>query len=322
MYDYFMKKLIWQMFILGCDNLDTALENGLGGVIFFKKDIQTQEQFKTLVSEIGARASIRPFLSIDQEGGRVERTENIRPKRLSAKYAFAKGEEFLKKQSEEISEELSEYGINLNFAPCADVDSNPKNPIIGERSFSNNPDDVIKGINIFTEASRKYGVIPCVKHFPGHGDADQDSHLVLPVINLPFTEMEKIHIKPFQKAIETGIEMIMVAHLHCTCFDKESIPTSLSKNTIRYLRQDLNFQGVIISDDMVMKGIAGYDSIDACIKGIEAGLDMFIFRNSDAETLRTISELCQIIEKNPDLQKKVEESYGRILKLKQKYKII
>lgn len=314
-----MEKMVWQMFILGCDNLDLALEKGLGGVIFFTKDIQCESQFTNLIKEIKSKAIIPPFLSIDQEGGRVERTENIRSKRVSAREAFKKGEIFLQNQSKEISKELANWGINLNFAPCIDVNTNPNNPIIGERSFGDNPDDVIKGMKIFIDESRKNGIIPCVKHFPGHGDADLDSHLTLPQINLSLEEMIKYHIKPFRIAINDNIEMIMVAHLHCTCFDQEVIPTSLSKNAISYLRNKLNFNGVTISDDMVMKGVQNYGSLESVILGIKAGLDMFIFRNSDNETLQMIEELCRIVETDNLLKNRVLESNKRIEKLKMKF---
>ncbi len=317
MYDCFMEKLIYQMFILGCGNLDEALTKGLGGVIFFTKDIQGEKSFKKLITDIKSKALIPPFLSIDQEGGRVERTENIRPKRLSARYAFQQG--VLQSQSEEISRELREYGINLNFAPCADVNTNPNNPIIGERSFSDNPANVIKGIEIFTKASRKYGIIPCVKHFPGHGDADKDSHLTLPKIDLPVEEMERIHIKPFKYAIDNNIEMVMVAHLHCACFDKEIIPASLSENVVGYLRNTLKYDGVAISDDMVMKGVSDYGMLESVIMGINAGLDMFIFRNSDEKTLKMIEELCKIVEKDDCLKRRVVESNRRIDSLKNRY---
>ncbi len=319
MYDYFMEKLVWQMFILGTGNLDEPLKKGLGGIILFTKDIQTEVQFKTLISDIKKKALIKPFISIDQEGGRVERTEKIRPKRISAKYAYEKGLGYLNKQSEEISKELKDWGINLNFAPCIDVNTNPNNPIIGERAFSNNPENVIKGMNIFVNASRKFGIIPCVKHFPGHGDADKDSHLTLPRIDLSLDEMRSTHIKPFKQAIDNNIEMIMAAHLHCTCFDKEIVPASLSKNAIGYLRNELKYEGVIVSDDMFMKGVQDYGSLEAVIMGIKAGLDMFIFRESDNKTLNMIQELINIIKKDEFLQKRVLESNNRIEKLKNRF---
>lgn len=311
-----MEKHIYQMFILGTDNLDIALSKGLGGVIFFSKDIKSGEQIKSYISEIKSKSLITPFISIDQEGGRVERTENIRPKRLSAKYAFEKGEDFLRIQTAEIAKELVELGFNLDFAPCVDVNTNPKNPIIGERAFADNPSDVIKGMDIFINELRKQNIIPCVKHFPGHGDADKDSHLDLPKIDLPLDIMENIHIKPFKYAIEKDIEMIMVAHLHCTCFDENAIPTSLSCNAIDYLRNDLGYKGVLISDDMIMKGVQNYGSLEACIMGIRAGLDMFIFRNSDEKTLKMIDKLVKVVEKDDELKQRVFKSYDRIIALK------
>lgn len=319
MYDCFMENLIWQMFILGCENLDFALKKGLGGVIFFTKDIQSESQLKKMLQEIKTKAIIPPFLSIDQEGGRVERTENIRPKRLSAKFAYERGLEYLKAQSIQISAELAGYGINLNFAPCIDVNTNPNNPIIGERSYSNNPEDVIKAMNLFIEASRQAGVIPCVKHYPGHGDADKDSHLTLPKISLTLEEMKSIHLKPFINAVSNNIEMIMVAHLYCTCFDKEIIPASLSKNAISYLRNTLNYDGVLVSDDMVMQGVQNYDSLDAVVMGIKAGLDMFIFRHSDDVTLEMISKLVLLAEKDSELKKRIIQSNMRIKRLKNLY---
>ena len=130
-----IKQKLYQMFILGLDGegYKQALKNGLGGIIFFTKDILSPEQLKQTIFEIKSIASVPPILSIDQEGGRVERTENIHngKKYLSAKFAFEKGETFLKTQTEEIARELKSYGLNMNFAPCIDVNTNPANPIIG-----------------------------------------------------------------------------------------------------------------------------------------------------------------------------------------------
>lgn len=307
------------MFILGTDGdgYKKALSNGLGGMIFFTKDIQTPNQFKTLINDIKSISKITPFLSIDQEGGRVERTENIHngKKYLSAKFAFEKGEDFLKKQTENIANELKSYGINLNFAPCIDVNTNPNNPIIGERAFSNTPDDVIRAEKIVSQTYRENGIIPCAKHFPGHGDAKTDSHLTLPEINLTLQEMEKTHIKPF-KACAKNIEMVMVAHLHCTCFEKDVIPTSLSKKTISYLREKLGFEGVTISDDMIMKGVAKFGNVEACEMGIRAGLNMFIYRNSTPETINIIETIAKKAETDDELRQNIEKSYEKITHLK------
>lgn len=321
-----LKQKLYQMFILGLDGgrYEKALTEGLGGIIFFTNDIKSADGLKNLCKKIKSAALIPPFLSIDQEGGRVERTENIHggKKYLSAKYAFEKGLDFLKQQTEEIAKELKSYGLNLNFAPCIDVNTNPNNPIIGERAFSNNTDDVIKAGKIVSETYRKNGIIPCVKHFPGHGDADSDSHLTLPEIKLSLEEMGKTHIKPFAAAAKDGIEMIMAAHLHCTCFDKEILPASLSKNAISYLRNTLAYNGVVISDDMVMKGVAKFGMLEAYEKGIKAGLNMFICRNSNPETISVIEELARKSETDIELKENIEKSYEKIINLKKERGIL
>ena len=317
-----IKQKLYQMFILGIDGngYKKALENNLGGIIFFTNDIKSKEQFKKLISDIKLLCNTVPFLSIDQEGGRVERTENIHngKKYLSAKYAFEKGENFLRKQTAEIAQELKDYGINLNFAPCIDVNTNPNNPIIGERAFSSNADDVIKCEKIVSQTYRENGIIPCAKHFPGHGDANADSHLTLPEINLSLEEMEKTHIKPFKACAKT-IEMVMVAHLHCTCFEEDVIPTSLSKKAIDYLRNTLGFEGVAISDDMIMKGVADFGAEQACEMGIRAGLNMFIYRNSNPETIEIIETIAKKALTDKELRENIEKSYDKIMQLKQKF---
>lgn len=313
------------MFILGTEGRGyiEALKKGLGGIIFFTGDIQSSEQIKKLTDEIKSVSLIPPFLSVDQEGGRVERTENVHhgKKYLSAKFAFEKGENFLARQTDEISKELLSYGFNLNFAPCIDVNTNPNNPIIGERAFADNTDDVILAEKIVSKIYRKNGIIPCVKHYPGHGDANADSHLTLPVIDLSFGELEKYHIKPFKSAIENGVEMIMAAHLHIPYFEERNIPASLSKNAISYLRNELNFAGVIISDDMIMKGVADFGGVEACEMGIRAGLNMFIYRNSNSETVNIIETLAKKAQNDIELRQNIEKSYELIIKLKQEKNI-
>lgn len=320
-----LREKVYQMFILGTEGggWREALAAGLGGMIFFTHDISSVEQFKALTAECKNLAKITPFLSIDQEGGRVERTQNIHggKKYLSARYAFEKG--ILNEQTVSIAKELRDYGINLNFAPCIDVNTNPNNPIIGERAFSNRVEDVIAAEKIVSRTYEKNGIIPCVKHFPGHGDANVDSHLGLPCISLSLEEMEKYHIAPFKSAIEGGIDMVMVAHLHCTCFDKNVVPTTLSENALGYLRNSLGFKGVAISDDMIMKGVAqAYSPLEACVRGIKAGLNMFIFRNSNPEIIATIENIISVAENDFELHGKIDYSYNLIMKLKQKSRLI
>ena len=324
-----IKEKIYQMFILGLDgleleknpNLINALQSGLGGVIFFTQNIKTVEQFKHLILDIKEKSMFPPFLSIDQEGGRVERTENIfaGKKYLSAKFAAQKGENFLKKQTEQIAGLLNNFGINLNFAPVVDVNTNPDNPIIGVRAFSNDTDEVIKFGKIVAETYIKNGITPCLKHFPGHGDANVDSHITLPKIDLSLEEMEKTHIRPF-KEIESP--MVMVAHMHCSAFDEESLPSSLSKNVIGYLRNNLNYKGLVITDDMVMgalgeKGKGKEEKeiqtpLNIAIQAINAGVNILLYRNSDEKTLQIIEDIAQRASDNKELSDNIGKSFELI----------
>lgn len=330
-----IRQKLYQMFVIGLEgeelqenpNLVDALQNGLGGVVFFTRNIKTTAQFKNLIENIKIKALIPPFLSIDQEGGRVERTENIfgGKKYLSAKFAAQKGEEFLKSQTEQISRLLKDFGINLNFAPCIDVNTNPDNPIIAERAFSDDPDEVIKFAKIVVETYLKNGIIPCTKHFPGHGDADVDSHLALPKIDLILEEMEKTHIKPFK---EVDSPMIMVAHLHCSAFDKEKIPSSLSENVIRYLRENLNYNGLIITDDMIMGGVGKQNEINrstvqpfnhstlTAFQAIKAGVNLLLYRNSFDETIQIIEDLAEIVQHDEELLNNINTSFDKIIGFK------
>lgn len=321
-----IKNKIYQMFILGLEgetlannsNLTDALNNNLGGVIFFTQNIKTIDQFKKLIKDIKNKATTPPFLSIDQEGGRVERTENIFGGKKYLSGAKCGGDLLLiKEQTEQIAHELKDFGINLNFAPVLDVNTNPNNPIIGERAFSDNPDEVIKCGKTVVQTYIKNGIIPCTKHFPGHGDASVDSHISLPKIDLSLQEMEKNHIKPFK---EVESPMIMVAHLHCSAFDKEEIPSSLSKNVINYLKATLNYQGLIITDDMVMGGVLGLNGTQACAKAIKAGVNILLYRNSFDETIQIIENLAKLALEDSELLKNINTSFEKITAFKKENK--
>lgn len=316
------------MFILGLEgeklsdnpNLINALHEGLGGVIFFTQNIKTTEQLKNLVKDIKNETVVAPFLSIDQEGGRVERTENIfggkceGKKFLSAKFAAQKGEVFVREQTEQISRLLKDFGLNLNFSPVLDVNTNPDNPIIGERAFSSDTDEVIKFGEIVVDTYLENGIIPCTKHFPGHGDASVDSHISLPRIDLSFKEMEKYHIRPFG---EVNSPMIMIAHLHCTAFDKEEIPSSMSKNVINYLRNEIRYKGLLITDDMVMGAIK--DGLQGCLQAIKAGINILLYRNSNDETIQIINELATLAEIDQELLNNINLSYEKIINFKSSF---
>lgn len=326
-----LRQKISQMFITGFSgqslafnrNFVNLVENGLGGVIFFTQNISNEKQFRELISSIGEKASIPMFYSIDQEGGRVERTEKIHngKKYLSAKNAYEMGLSYLQNQTKEIALELKGYGINMNFAPVLDVNTNKDNPIIGERAFSSNADDVVAGSKVVIKEYEKYGIITVGKHFPGHGAASADSHKTLPTISLSKEEMQE-HIKPFEEAIKIGLPAIMAAHVLYPVFD-ETNPASISKKIIEELLvNEMAFGGVIITDDMEMNGIKGFTRFEACIKAINAGINMFIFRDTTKDIVELIEKLEKAVIEGIIPEEKIENSFDKIINLKRQYGII
>ncbi len=328
-----LKQKVLQMFISGFNGKNFAvngyfsemLQSGLGGVIFFTHNIDSEKQFRTLISDISYNAAIPMFYSIDQEGGRVERTEKIHngKKYLSAKPAYDMGLSFLQNQTKEIALELKSYGINMNFSPVLDVNTNEKNPIIGERAYSSNPDEVISAGKVVFKEYEKYNIISVGKHFPGHGDANADSHKTLPVIDLSEEELENTHIRPFKELIEAGIPAIMAAHVVYPNLDSTNIPASVSEKIITdILIKKLKYEGLIITDYMEMNGIKGFSRIEACKKAINAGVNMFIFRDTTKEIYNLVQDIETAVKKGEIDENKINISIDKIIKLKCRYGII
>ncbi|MBQ9246564.1 beta-N-acetylhexosaminidase [bacterium] len=328
-----LKQKIMQMFITGFNGKNFAsneyfsemLHQGLGGVIFFTHNIETEKQFRELIENISYNAKLPLFLSIDQEGGRVERTEKIHngKKYLSAKPAYNMGLSYLQNQTKEIALELKSYGINMNFAPVLDVNTNKNNPIIGERAFSNKPDEVIAAGKVVIKEYGKYNIITVAKHFPGHGAASADSHQTLPTINLSVEEMENVHIKPFEEAIKMNIPAIMAAHVLYPQLDNTCTPASVSNEIINNLLiKKLGYNGIIMTDDMEMNGIKTLTRIDACIKAINAGVNMFIFRDTTKEIYTLVQDIESCVKKGLIDENRINLSAEKIINLKYQYGII
>lgn len=330
--DLTLKQKILQMFIVGFSgqnyvfnrNFTELLKQGLGGIIFFTHNISNEKQFRELISNLSKDAPVPMFYSIDQEGGRVERTEKIHggKKYLSAKQAFEMGISYLQNQTKEIALELKSYGINMNFAPVLDVNTTEENPVIGERAFSANVDEVTNAGKVVIREYEKYGIISVGKHFPGHGAATADSHKTLPVIDLPKDEIENIHIKPFKEAINIGLNAIMAAHVLYPQLDSEN-PASVSKKIINdILIDNLGFEGLIITDDMEMNGIKGLSRIEACIKAINAGISMFIFRDTTKDIVELVNDIETAVKTGLIPEDKINTAVNKIFNIKEKYAIL
>ena len=247
----------------------------IGGVILFRRNFESAKQLKILISELQEASDGKLIVSIDHEGGRVMRLEDHFTHFPSAARIAESGANAVYDVGLKMGRELSSVGINLNFAPVLDVATNTFNTVIGDRSYGSDPTVVADFAVEMMHGLLDGGVLPCGKHFPGHGDTDLDSHLSLPVVSHTLKRFEECEFHPFRVAVAAGVPMIMTAHLLAPNLDPKWPATISKRITNEILRKDLGFKGVIITDDLRMKGISNLMPIpDAAVKALEAGHDM------------------------------------------------
>ncbi|MFD3158158.1 beta-N-acetylhexosaminidase [Haloimpatiens sp. FM7330] len=324
---------IGQMFILGFEGYERnqEIENiivnkKIGGMIFFQNNIKNTEQFLNIVNNIkntNKQNKIPLFLSIDQEGGRVKRLPKEIKQFPSSYYIGSKNStEYCFKAGKTTANQLKAFGLNMNFAPVLDIFSNPKNTVIGDRAFGKNP-GIVKELSIPNmKGMQSEGIISVVKHFPGHGDTREDSHLKLPIINHDLSRLDKFELVPFKAAIENNCDAVMVAHILIPHLDKNN-PSSLSKSVVTdLLRKKLGFDGVVITDDINMGAISkNYGIEKAAVKAVEAGCDLVLICRNYTQQLKAIEELKNVVKQGKITEKRIDESVYRILKLKNKYNL-
>lgn len=296
----------------------------VGGFIFYKNNIENAKQALKLFNDLKAANQSNPvplWMSVDEEGGRVTRMPKEFAKVPTAKAIGSKNSEALSQGiGAVLGRELSGFGLNMDFAPVLDINSNPNNPVIGDRSFGNKA-DVVSRLGIATmEGIRKEGVVPVVKHFPGHGDTSVDSHIGLPVVNHDLSRLRKLELIPFKEAVENKADVVMIAHLLMPKLDPDH-PASFSKKVITdLLRNELGFQGVVISDDMTMGAIEkNYEIGKASVEAILAGGNIVLVGH-DAEKEKTaIRALKKAVADGTIPEDVLNNRVYAILKLKQAY---
>ena len=305
---------------------ELIVDKKVGGIILFKDNINDSNQLLQLINnikDINSKNKIPLFISIDEEGGRVSRLPkeikklpsnevigNINDKKLT--YDIGKT----------IGYSLKSFGFNMDFAPVLDINSNPNNKVIGDRSFSSNKNIVanlgVSEINGFKSSN----IISVAKHFTGHGDTDIDSHYKLPIINKTLDELKEVEFVPFKNAIKENVPSIMVSHILLPEIDDIN-PASMSKTIITdILRKDLKFDGLIVTDDMTMVAITNdFDISEACIKSINAGADLLLICHGYETEVDVINNIKDAVDKGIISIDRINESVYRILSLKYSYKI-
>lgn len=293
------KKYLGECFIMGFSGKTLSDETAafltqaeIGGVIFFSHNYESPEQIAKLSDAVqSCRQDLPLWISVDHEGGRVQRFKKgftLIPE--ARDLAENKNPKEVFEISEMIAKELFAVGVNLNYAPVTDINSNPENPIIGRRAFGETEEDTSKFVSGFVRGHITNGVHACAKHFPGHGDTNIDSHLALPSVDTDLETMREREFKPFVKAFKAGCRFLMTAHILNKALDAE-LPSTLSSYTLNeVLRAELRYTGLILSDDMEMQAITDHYGADvAPVMAINAGCDLLIYRSEKAARFAYVS---------------------------------
>lgn len=304
------------------DNLKHLIDKyKVGNIVLFTRNIKDIEQLFKLNKEIHEyimdKTGVMPFISIDQEGGMVTR--------IMSGATFCPGNMTLAtspvEKAYEIGEimgtELRSLGINMNLAPSLDVNNNPLNPVIGVRSYSDNPEVVSEYGKNYIRGLQSKGIIATSKHFPGHGDTDSDSHKSLPTVAHDKERLSNVELYPFKKNINET-KAIMSAHVFFPAYEKGNLPSTLSYNVItNLLKKELGYKGLVISDCMEMKAIDdNYTTPIGCLMGLKAGLDQVMVSATFEKQVQSFETIYKAIDNKELTIEEIDEKVEKILKLK------
>ncbi len=291
-----------------------------GGFILFGENFESYEQAKKMIDTINSTSDIPMFMSVDQEGGRVQRIKNLSDANVTIipsmnRVGNMNDEKLSYDVGRVVGEELRVFGINMDFAPVLDIYSNVDNTVIGNRSFGNTSEIVTKMGLSFAKGLQSTGVIPVYKHFPGHGDTSEDSHYTLPVITKTKEQLEELELIPFKEAIKNNAKVIMIGHLAVPNITGDNTPASLSKKVINdWLKEELGYKGLVITDALNMGALTNdYSKKEIYVNAINAGVDLLLMPSPSKEAVRIIKEA---VANGEISEKQIDESVLKILELK------
>ncbi|MET3543865.1 beta-N-acetylhexosaminidase [Paenibacillus favisporus] len=331
--DLTLEQKIGQMFICGfhAQEPDEQIrrlieEYHVGGVIYFRRNIGEPEQVAAMSSslqEMAAKQGKLPlWIAIDQEGGMVARIDHRRVSRIPGNMSLgATGNpDFTYRVSAISAQELHALGINMNFAPVLDVNNNPRNPVIGVRSFGEDPEQVAEHGSAAIRAYQEHGVSVAAKHFPGHGDTSVDSHLGLASVEHGMERLREVELKPFVRAIRDGVDVIMTAHVVFPAIEKEAVPATLSKAVLTgLLRDQLGYEGVIVTDCLEMHAIAKHFGVgEGAVLAVEAGADIVLVSHTLQDQIEAVEAVMAAVRSGRIPESVIDAAVSRVLKLKEK----
>lgn len=328
-----MTNSIGQLFTIGIsghtltpDEVKFITQNDIGGVILFDRNIKDPEQLHTLCTQIQNLRHNQPsklplFISIDMEGGRVLRLKAPFTKWPAlAKIGQLNSTSVAFQFAHSMGDELRAVGINLDFAPCVDIFTNPQNKVIGDRSLSSDAETVSRLASALVRGYIKAHVLPCAKHFPGHGNTLVDSHDDLPVEEADLALLQERELQPFKKVFRARLDMVMTAHIRFSKIDSVW-PVTLSEKFLKdILRNDLRYRGLVISDDLDMKALSkNYDVKEIPVRALKAGCDLLLYCNNPSSPPLGLEAVRKALASDSDLSKQAQQSLVKLTELKKEF---
>lgn len=328
---------LWQLFFVRPEditNVKTATRAGettqkaleampVGGICYFADNLEDQEQVVEMLSKTKGYAKTPLFLALDEEGGSVSRAGaneelDVTHFPAAAEYGKTADNVAVLQMGMTLAKELKALGFNLNFAPVADIVTNPNNTEIGDRAYSDDPETAALLVAAMVEGQKRNGMPSCLKHFPGHGSTEADSHEGASVSTRTLEELQQNEWLPFRAGIGQGAAFVMISHL--TNENLSALPASLSPEVANFLRQDLGFEGIIITDSLQMKAITAHYGADrAAVMALQAGADMLLMPNSVEKAFGGITAA---LEEGTLTWEQIDAKVLRILTAKYEYGIM
>ena len=324
--EWSLEEKISQLFIITTEQLPSfPLEVEVsvpepGGVILFKNDLLDLKELQKRLSLFSNKHGILPFISIDEEGGRVSKLRGVVPGYdLKSPFSYkADGVAAAKEHAKYVSAHLKRLGINTVFAPVADVWSNKSNTVIADRAYSDDFSEASLLVNAAVRGFKEEGIVCCLKHWPGHGDTKEDSHKEVARLRKPLQQLKEEEFLPFRTGIEGGADMVMTSHVVAENID--DVPVSLSKKCIEILREDYYFNGLIITDSLQMRGASQFFDEDLLsLKAFIAGNDIALMPTNYGASLAIVIDAVKngIISEND-----INEKINRVLSVKVEHGLV
>ncbi|MDI4646763.1 beta-N-acetylhexosaminidase [Cohnella hashimotonis] len=326
--DLDLKRKVGQLFICGfdghvpTDGICRLIEAyGLGGVIYFRRNLKDAAQVASLTKSLQEKAAVPLLISIDQEGGMVVRLEDGVTVMPGAMAIGAAGHaELAREAAMRAGAELRALGINMNFAPCLDVNNNPRNPVIGIRSYGEKPHKVAELGTATIGGYQESGIAAVAKHFPGHGDTAADSHHALPVVPHGRDRLDAVELVPFRAAIAAGVDAIMTAHVVFPAYEPDGVPATLSKRILTgLLRDQLGYEGVVVTDCLEMNAISETIGVArGAVEAVKGGADLILVSHRLDRQVAALEAVYEAVLAGEIPASRIEEAVRRVRALKER----